>query len=476
MTSASSIPATAQTILVTDDDAANRTTMAKILQRAGYDVLQAASGEEALEQLRAAHPALMFTDLRMPGMSGHELLRAARIAAPETAVILVTAYGTVEIAVEVMKDGAYDFVTKPVTRAELLRVARRALEHRALKVENRLLRERLRSQDLPHAPHGIVGSSEPLRRVMELLAQVAPSRATVLISGASGTGKEQVARAIHELSPRHQRPMVRVACAALPETLLEAELFGHEANAFTGAGQARPGRFEAADGGTLFLDEIGDLSPATQVKLLRVLQEGELERLGSNRTRKVDVRLIAATNVDLSQAVASKRFREDLYYRLNVIRLELPTLAERRGDVPLLVHHFVQRFSEREGRELLDVSEAALAALDAYTWPGNIRELENALERAVILCRGQTIEVPDLPPEVRSAAPEHSVEAEGGLGEGRVLRFSVGTSLKEIETEVIRATLAHTRGDKKLAAKLLGIAARTIYRRLEEEPALRGEE
>src|SRR5580765_2012168 len=430
------------TVLVVDDEPAIVDSLQKILERESLRVLTAGSGGEALEILRREPIWLLLTDLMMPGMSGMDLLRASKSVAPETETVLMTAYGTVENAVEAMKQGAYDFVTKPIKRAHLVRVIGKALEKRSLVQENRSLRAQLAAEKR----RSLIGQSLPWRRTMEIVMQAAPSQATVLLLGESGTGKELLARAIHESSARAAGPFVPVNCAALPETILEAELFGYEKGAFTGAVQRHDGRFLQADGGTLFLDEIGEIPTHVQVKLLRVLQEGEVERLGG-RTVKVDLRLVAATNQDLRAAVRDGRFREDLFYRLNVIAL--------------LAEHFLQLYAARNNRSLAGFSRAAADAMSRYDWPGNVRELENMVERAVVLSRGTAIELDDLPSEVRTGG--------GVQGDGRSLSFAVGTPLEEIERRVIHATLAHVGGDKRLCAQLLGIATRTIYRRLEEE-------
>ncbi len=446
------------TILVVDDERGNRVTLGRMLARAGYDVTEAASGKEALEKLRARSTALLLTDLKMPGMDGVELLRAARVVSADTEVILMTAFGTVETAVEAMKEGAYDFLTKPLKRHAVLQAVTKALEKRSLVVENRELRARLAEAGGPLGR--LVGNSAPLRSAMEVVRQVAPTDATVLVCGESGTGKELVAQAIHDLSPRSGRSMVRLACAALPETLLESELFGHEAGAFTGAAGQRKGRFEAADGGTLLLDEVSETSPATQVKLLRVLQEGEFERVGGSRTLSVDVRIVAATNRDLEEMVAERSFREDLFYRLNVIRVDLPPLRDRAGDVPLLVDHFVRLYAERHRKPVEGVDGEAMDLLDGYRWPGNVRELQNTVERAVVLAQAEQLTAAALPEAIR-----------GGERRSEALTFPVGTPLKEVERRMILETLRTTGGDKKLAASLLGIHSRTIYRRMEEERA-----
>ena len=446
------------TILVVDDERSNRASLGRILARAGYDVVEAASGAEALDRLRSRSTAVLLTDLKMPGMDGVELLRAARLVSPDIEVVLMTAYGTVETAVEAMKEGAYDFLTKPLKRHDVLQAVSKAVEKRSLVVENRELRARLKVAADAGPLGRIVGNSVALRSALEVVRQVAPTDATVLVSGESGTGKELVARAIHELSPRTGKPLVRLACAALPETLLESELFGHEAGAFTGAAGKRQGRFEAADGGSLLLDEVSETSPATQVKLLRVLQEGEFERVGGSNTLSVDVRIIAATNRDLEEMVAERSFREDLFYRLNVIRVDLPPLRNRAGDVPLLVDHFIRLYAERHRKPVEGVDAEAMDLLDGYRWPGNVRELQNTLERAVVLAQTDRLSATDLPESIR-----------GGERRSDELSFPVGTPLKEVERRMILETLRNTGGDKKLAANLLGIHSRTIYRRMEEE-------
>jgi two-component system response regulator HydG len=444
------------TVLVVDDEDSIVESLRKVFEREGLRVLTARGGTDALDRLRKEAVPVMLTDLMMPGMSGLDLLKASRSISPETETILMTAYGSVENAVEAMKEGAYDFVTKPIKRAHVTRVVMKALEKQSLVRENRSLRAQLAAQRSADP----IGQSLTWRRTMETVSQAAPSMATVLLLGESGTGKELIARAIHRGSARATGPFVPVNCAALPESILEAELFGYERGAFTGAVQRSEGRFAQANGGTLFLDEIGEIPPHVQVKLLRVLQEGEVERLGG-KTVKVDLRLVAATNLDLKLAVQEGRFREDLYYRLNVIQIRLPPLRDRRDDVALLAEHFLRVFCARNARKLVGFSPDALAAMTRYDWPGNVRELENAIERAVVLSRGEVVEVGDLPSEVPSGA--------GAVSDGKVMTFAVGTPIDEIERRVIHATLAHCGGDKRLCAQLLGIATRTIYRRLEEE-------
>ncbi len=437
-------------VLVVDDEAANRTALERILVREGYAVIHAEDGPSALAQLRENPPAVMLTDLKMPGMSGLELLKASRATNPDLEVIVLTAYGTVEVAVEAMKEGAWDFVTKPLRRSVIVRKVRGAMEKHSLVMENRQLRSALARA----VPDEMICRSAPMRRIIEEARQVADSRASVLITGESGTGKGLLARWIHRASPRRKQRLITVNCAALPENLLESELFGHELGAFTGAVGKKEGRFDIARGGTLFLDEVTEMSPTVQVKLLRVLQDGEYERVGGTKTLKTDVRIIAATNRDPEQAITDGTLRADLYYRLNVIRVQLPPLRQRLEDIPLLAQHFIARHAERNSRNVKGISPEALEALVGWSWPGNVRELENATERAVVLSREEIISLTDLPPAIRShrAAPDS-------------LTFTVGTPLKLVERRMIETTLAQVDGDKTLAARLLGITARTIYRR-----------
>jgi two-component system response regulator HydG len=411
------------TLLVADDDPGLRESLQRTLTRAGYRVVLASDGRGALEQLQGGGVDLVLTDLKMPGLTGIELLRAIKAIPIDVDVILLTAFGTVEEAVSAMKDGAYDFITKPFRGEQLLKIVTKALERRALIEQNKELRQQI--ENLRGKPQ-YIGESPAFRRMMTVVDQVADSSATVLLIGESGTGKEGAAGKIHERSARRRGPFVAVNCAALPEQLLESELFGYEKGAFTGAVTRKEGRFELADGGTLFLDEVADLSPVTQPKILRVLQEGEFARLGGTKTIKVDVRVIAATNQDLSQLVREKekRFREDLYYRLNVITIRVPPLRERR---------------------------------EAYAWPGNVRELENVIERGVVLARGSVIDVTDLPEEVSGATP---------IPEG-MLTIRIGTPLAEVEQRLLDETLRITRGNKTLTARLLGIDPRTVSRKLE---------
>jgi len=382
------------TLLVADDDPGLRESLGRTLTRAGYNVVLASDGRAALERLRGGGLDLVLTDLKMPGLTGIEVLRATKAIAPDLDVILLTAFGTVEEAVIAMKEGAYDFMTKPFRGEQLLKIVAKALERRGLIEQNRALQRQL--EDLRGKGQAI-GGSPAFRRMMTLIDQVADSSATVLIQGESGSGKELVARSIHERSPRRTRPFVAVNCAALLETLLESELFGYEKGAFTGAAARKEGRFELADGGTLFLDEVADLSIVTQPKILRVLQEGEFERVGGTKTIRVDVRIVTATNQDLGHMVRDKRFREDLYYRLNVITVNVPPLRERREDIRVLAQHFLRVYAAKNNRRLDGLSDEAVRRLEAYAWPGNVRELENVIERGVVLARGSVIELTDLP-------------------------------------------------------------------------------
>jgi DNA-binding NtrC family response regulator len=441
------------TVLVVDDEPSNLSSLRKIFEREQMRVLTAEDAKSALDLVRRHRVQVALIDLMMPGTSGAELLRALREVTPDTEVVLMTAYGTVETAVQAMRDGAYDFVEKPLKRMNIVKSVRKAAERQLLIAENRSLRRELRM--LTHRE--IVGQSSALRRVLDVSNQAAPSSATVLLLGESGTGKELIARHIHGRSSRASGPFVAVNCSAIPESILEGELFGHERGAFTGAVARRDGRFARAAGGSLFLDEIGELTPAVQVKLLRVLQEGEYEPLGGDTVR-ADVRIIAATNRNLQQEVEAGRFREDLYYRLNVIAITAPPLRSRRDDVPLLVDHFLGIYCAKNGRPRLNVSSEALAKLLDYSWPGNVRELENVIERAAVLCPTDVLGLGDLPDAVNrasAAAPSSLV-------------FEVGTPLAEVEQRMIRETLKRTEGDKSLAAQLLGISTRTIYRKLDE--------
>ena len=446
---------TTATILVVDDEPELCQALSRLLGRHGYQALTAGNGEEALEVLRKEQVPLVLSDLMMPRMNGVELLKAAKIVSPSTEMVIVTGHGTIETAVEAMKMGAYDFIEKPFTASTTLKVVRKALEKQQLMAENIELRRMLKEGG---AQDSIVGKSEVMRQTLETARQVAQSRATVLLTGESGTGKEVFANAIHRWSDRAGKPMIKLSCAAIPETLLEAELFGHEKGAFTGAVNRRRGRFEAAHGGTLFLDEVGEMPLSVQVKLLRVIQEGVFERLGSNDPIEVNVRLLAATNADLEQMVADGTFREDLYYRLNVINIEVPPLRARAGDIELLASAFLKKACEVNNKDIVGFTPEATEALERYGWPGNVRELENCVERSLVLCRGDMIGADVLPQQVlagRRTATDAVV-------------IPVGTPLRDAEMDLIRATLDSTGGDKETAAKILGIASRTIYRKIKD--------
>ena len=442
------------TILVVEDDTETRIAMVKVLEGAEYNVVQTDNGQQALDLLEEQNVDIIVTDLRLPVVDGIELLKKAKALDQDVEVIMITGHGTVEVAVEAIKEGAYDFITKPVKKAQLFRAVEKASEKQYLSRENRELRQQLNQT----GSRRIIYASAEMRSVARMVEQVAPSTATVLITGESGTGKEVVADAIHGASPRWMKPLIKVSCAALPDTLLESELFGYEKGAFTGANARKEGRFELANGGTLFLDEIGEISPAIQVKLLRVLQNGKFERLGGTRTIEADVRIIAATNKNLHKEVEEKRFREDLFYRLNVINIHVPALRERKEDVQLLATHFLKLYADKNNKAIDDFAEDAMLALTTYDWPGNVRELENAIERAVVFTNGKQIPLSVLPTSVSAfAETRHS------------LNFKIGTPLKELERKAIDITLHHTRGDKNMAARLLGLAPRTIYRHLEKQ-------
>jgi DNA-binding NtrC family response regulator len=441
-------------ILVVDDEVNARTALAELLRDEGFTVDTAADGFKALPKLEELSPDLVVTDLKMPGLDGIELLHKVHARDATCVVVVMTAFGAVDTAVKAMREGAADYITKPVNVDELSLVITRELKRKRLRAEAGELRERLSAR---HRISNIIGASQAMQQVFDTVLQVAPSRASVLITGESGTGKELIAAAIHEHSPRAKKPFVKLHCAALAETLLESELFGHERGAFTGAVGRREGRFEQADGGTLFLDEIGEISPATQVKLLRFLQEHEFERVGGNQTVKVDVRIVAATNRDLLDRVKQGQFREDLYYRLNVVSVEMPSLRARPSDIPLLAGHFLEKYARENAKAITRFSDAALERLTRYHWPGNVRELENAIERAVVVCRGSEIRPEELSPSIVPTTP--------GADGAPVIP---GASIAEIERHAILKTLEHTGGSTSRAAEILGISARKIQYKLRE--------
>jgi DNA-binding NtrC family response regulator len=443
-------------ILVVDDDAEMRELVHDVLKDRGHQVTTAGSGQEALTLLSEQDYAVVLTDLRMKGLSGTELLVEIRRLYPDIGVILMTAFGSVETAVEAMKLGAGDYLTKPVKNDELVRVVERCIRESSLRREVNRLRREVRRE---YSFHQIIGKSKPMQEIFDLIRRVADSPTNILITGESGTGKELVAKAIHYNSDRRDAPFIPVNCAAIPEQLLESELFGHMRGAFTDAKMDKRGLFEEAQKGTLFLDEISELPLMLQAKILRAIQEKEIRRVGANKPISVDVRIIAATNLKLTEEVKAKRFREDLYYRLNVIELRLPPLRERREDIPLLVNAFMKKYAESRGKQVQSVSESALAMLVDYAWPGNVRELENVIERAVTLSRSENIVSDDLPSMIQ-----------GARGDRRVLDDAAERTLPldQVEKEYILKILEKTGGNKYQAAHALGIDRKTLYRKLAE--------
>jgi two-component system NtrC family response regulator/two-component system response regulator HydG len=448
-------------VVVIDDEINAAAALETLLKEDGYEVARAHDARTGLQLLEQGEPDIVLTDLRMPGMDGLELLAKIKEIRPETMVILMTAYGTVKTAVKAMKLGAEDYLSKPIDVDELEVVLQKTLERKGLLEEARTLRKRLEHK---YRFDNLVGESPEMLSVFKTVRQVAPSSASVLLLGESGTGKELFAQALHQNSPRRSKPFIKVACAALPETLLESELFGHEKGSFTGAVYTRAGRFEAADGGTLFLDEVGDITPTVQVKLLRFLEEREFERVGGNRTFKVDVRIVAATHRDLKKKLEEGSFREDLYYRLNVIEIDIPPLRDRPGDIPLLAHHFLRKFAEANEKEIARFSDEVLALLLAHTWPGNVRELENAMERAVVLSNEATLGRSHFP-TLRKAAGEASKPANPSAALG--VRIP-GSTLSDLEREAILRTLEAVGGSTSKAASILDISARKIQYKLKE--------
>jgi DNA-binding NtrC family response regulator len=446
-------------IVVIDDEVNAAAALETLLREDGYDVAQANEARTGLALVEKTDPDIVLTDLRMPGMDGLELLAKVKELRPDTMVILMTAYGTVKTAVRAMKLGAEDYLPKPIDVEELEVILQRTLEKKRLLEETRMLRERVHQK---YRFDNLVGESPEMLAAFKTVRQVAPSSSSVLLLGESGTGKELFAQALHQNSPRRDKPFIKVACAALPETLLESELFGHEKGSFTGALYARAGRFEMADGGTLFLDEIGDISPPVQIKLLRFLEEREFERVGSNRTYKVDVRIVCATHRDLRKKLEDGSFREDLYYRLNVIEIHIPPLRDRGSDIPVLAHHFLRRYADANHKDVRGIADEALALLLRHTWPGNVRELENAIERAVVLTN-EPVLTPGHFPTLRAITGELSPAAANGLGVA-----IPGSSFAEIEREAILRTLEAVGGSTSRAASLLQISARKIQYKLKE--------
>jgi DNA-binding NtrC family response regulator len=462
-------------IVVIDDETNAADALEQLLLEDGYEVAKARDGQAGLQLLEGFDADIVLTDLRMPGLDGLQVLAKAKDVRPDALVIVMTAFGTVKTAVQAMKLGADDYLSKPFDVEELQLAVQRAMERKQLRLETRNLRERL---DHKYKLDNLIGESPEMLSAFKTVRQVAPSSSSVLLLGESGTGKELFAQALHQNSPRRSRPFVKVACAALPETLLESELFGHEKGSFTGALFARTGRFELASGGTLFLDEIGDISPTVQVKLLRFLEEREFERVGGNKTYKVDVRIVAATHRDLAKRIAEGAFREDLYYRMNVIQIPIPPLRERGNDIALLAHHFIRKYAEANAKEVRGISDEALAVLLRHSWPGNVRELENAIERAVVLADTLTLSERHFPtlPRATSVAP-----AAGLISRARI----PGSTLEDLEREAILRTLEAVNGSTSRAAVMLGISPRKIQYKVKEyqqggvvlpRPGARGDE
>ncbi len=440
-------------LLIIDDEKNIREGLQRALTLDGYDVMLASDGREALDRIDEGDIDLVITDLKMPRLSGEELMKDALENYPYLPIIILTGHGTIENAVEAMRNGAYDFITKPLNIDKLSLIVKRALENSSLKRQNRELLNQLKKK---YSFENIIGKSAAMKKVFETVELVAPSRANVLIYGESGTGKEMIADAIHHNSPRRDKPYVKVHCAALPETLLESELFGHEKGAFTGAIMRKRGRFELASLGTIFLDEIGEISLKTQVKLLRVIQEREFERVGGEQSVKVDVRIISATNKNLKEEIERGSFREDLYYRLDVVSIHVPPLRDKKDDIPLMVHKFIEDFSSENNKEIEGITNGALKSLMSYKWPGNVRELRNVIESIVVLTKSKVITEQDLPPDILSK------------DERSYLKLPAGVDLGEAEKRLILFTLENTGGNKTKASEILRIGRKTLHRKLAE--------
>ena len=445
------------TLLIIDDEKNIREGLAANFEMEDYNVKTASNGADGLKLIEKGDIDLVITDLRMPGISGEQVLAKVTAETPGIPVIILTGHGSIDSAVDAMRHGAYDFLTKPLNLDQLGMIVKRALESREMKVQHEQLKQELADSS---SLREMIGTSAAMQKVQELIRRVAPSRASVLITGESGVGKELVANAVHNLSPRKDKSFIKVHCAALSETLLESELFGHEKGAFTGAEKMQKGRFELAHGGTIFLDEIGEINPSVQIKILRVLQEKKFERVGGEQTIEVDVRIVAATNRNLEEEVKAGRFREDLYYRLNVVHIPVPPLRERRDDIPLLMASFLDEFNRENDRQIKGRNSKAKAAMFRYAWPGNIRELRNCMESAVVMCSGDEITLQDLPPSVSAAAGT-------GAGDDSV-SVPLGVTLDEADRLVIEANLAANRGNKSRTAEILGIGRKTLQRKLAE--------
>ena len=441
------------TILTIDDEENIRNGLADNFELEGYEVKQAASGEEGLKLIAEGGIDLVITDLRMDGISGSEVVKHVTTEHPGVPIIVLTGHGSIDDATAALKAGAFDFLTKPLDLDHLNKIVKNALQGKILAEENRKLQAKLLKSQ---SPDEMIGKSDSLSRVRQMISKAAPTRASVLITGESGVGKELVAHAVHEQSERAKGPFVVVHCAALSETLIESELFGYEKGAFTGAENIHKGRFELADGGTIFLDEIGEVNLATQVKLLRVLQEHKFERVGGEKSIEVDVRVVAATNRNLEEEVKAGKFREDLFYRLNVVRIEMPSLRERMDDIPLLMHAFLREFNIENKKNIKGFDKASKSAMIKYSWPGNIRELKNAVESAVVMCTGDEIKMEDLPRSLRSQSEE------------KVISIPIGITMDEAEKIIIQENLAANKGNKSRTADILGIGRKTLHRKLEE--------
>ncbi len=441
------------TILTIDDEENIRNGLADNFELEGYDVKQAANGTEGLELIAQGGIDLVITDLRMDGISGSEVVQKVTTEYPGIPIIVLTGHGSIDDATAALKAGAFDFLTKPLDLDHLNKIVKNALQGKILAEQNRELQQKLLKSQ---SPDEMIGKSDSLNQVRQMVSKAAPTKASVLITGESGVGKELVAHAIHEQSERNEKPFIVVHCAALSETLIESELFGYEKGAFTGAEAIHKGRFELADGGTIFLDEIGEVNLATQVKLLRVLQEHKFERVGGEKSVEVDVRVVAATNRNLEDEVKAGRFREDLFYRLNVVRIEMPSLRERMDDIPLLMHSFLREFNIENKKNIKGFDKASKSAMIKYSWPGNIRELKNAVESAVVMCTGDEIKIEDLPRALRSQ------------GEEKVINIPIGITMDEAEKIIIQENLAANKGNKSKTADILGIGRKTLHRKLEE--------
>lgn len=447
-------------ILIIDDEKNIREGLGAALEMDGYTVFLAADGKQGLEILERGDIDLVITDLKMPEVSGEEILAKVTGETPGIPVIVLTGHGTIDSAVDAMRKGAYDFLTKPVNLDRLSLLVKRALERREISLQNSVYRKEIEGKT---TFENMIGKSHEIQKVFDLVKKVAPSKASVLITGESGVGKEMIANALHNLSPRKDKPFIKVHCAALSDSLLESELFGHEKGAFTGAIAMKRGRFELAHEGTIFLDEIGEISQNVQVKLLRVIQERKFERVGGEETLDVDVRIIAATNRNLEEEIKKGNFREDLYYRLNVVNINVPPLRERKDDIPIMVNNFIRKFSKENNKNITTVDTKAKNALYSYDWPGNIRELRNCIEGAVVIAEGNTLRLEDLPPAVRKSQENSSIS------------IPAGTDMDTAEKIIIRETLLFCHGNKSKTAQVLGIGRKTLHRKLMEMNLVSGD-